>query len=159
MGADTPRLPFQATRTALAAELAGETVSRYLSTDQLGRNQPWFDKVRRLKDLIAKLEIASCAPGAGRGTPTEAEGAAIALTPPAKSARSPVETAETIRPSVTPEEPHPYLEDVTCPQPAPLNRTCVSTRLRPRGMFYLASSGAKSSLVGQSLSTAESSRP
>ena len=102
MDADTPRLPFQATRTALAAELtaldglppgsvaarymrcgkrqcacqadppslhgpyiqwtrtvAGKTVSRYLSPDQLARYQPWFDNARRLKDLVTKLEIAS----------------------------------------------------------------------------------------------------
>lgn len=104
MDADTPhnRLPFQATRAALAAQLAdldgllpgsvavrhmrcgkpgcacqadppslhgpyiqctrtvaGKTVSRYLSPEQLARYQPWFDNARRLKDLIAKLEIAS----------------------------------------------------------------------------------------------------
>ena len=102
MDADTPKLPFQATRTALAAELAdidgllpgsvavrymrcgkrrcacqgdppalhgpyiqwtrtvaGKTVSRYLSPQQLARYQPWFDNARRLKDLVAKLEIAS----------------------------------------------------------------------------------------------------
>lgn len=102
MDPDTPRLPFQATRAALATELAaidgllpgsvavrymrcgkqrcacqadppalhgpyiqwtrtvaGKTVSRYLSPDQLARYQPWFDNARRLKDLLAKLEIAS----------------------------------------------------------------------------------------------------
>ena len=37
----------------------GKTVTRYLSEAQLARYQPWFDNVRRLKDLIAKLEIAS----------------------------------------------------------------------------------------------------
>lgn len=104
MDAGTPRkrLPFQATRAALAAQLAdldgllpgsvavrhmrcgkrgcacqadppslhgpyiqwtrtvaGKTVSRYLSPEQLARYQPWFDNARRLKDLVAKLEIAS----------------------------------------------------------------------------------------------------
>ncbi len=102
MDADTPKLPYQATRAALAAQLAdidgllagsvavrymrcgkprcscqgdppalhgpyiqwtrtvaGKTVSRYLSPEQLARYQPWFDNTRRLKDLVAKLEIAS----------------------------------------------------------------------------------------------------
>ena len=36
-----------------------KTVTRYLSEDQLGRYQSWFDNARRLKDLTAKLEIAS----------------------------------------------------------------------------------------------------
>lgn len=39
--------------------MAGKTVSRYLSPDQLTRCQAWFDNARRLKDLVAKLEIAS----------------------------------------------------------------------------------------------------
>ena len=30
-----------------------------LSPKQLARYQPWFDNARRLKDLVAKLEIAS----------------------------------------------------------------------------------------------------
>lgn len=102
MDADTPALPFQATRTALAAALGeldgllpgsvvirrmrcgkrrcacradppalhgpyiqwtrtvdGKTVSRLLSEDELARYQSWFDNARRLKDLLAKLEIAS----------------------------------------------------------------------------------------------------
>lgn len=102
MDADTPKLPYQATRAALAAQLAdidgllpgsvavrqmrcgkpgcrcqadpphlhgpyiqwtrtvaGKTVSRYLSPEQLARCQPWFDNARRLKELIAKLETAS----------------------------------------------------------------------------------------------------
>ena len=102
MDPDTPTLPFQATRTALAAELAeidgllpgsvairrmrcgkrrcackddpptlhgpyiqwtrtiaGKTVTRYLTSEQLTRYQPWFDNARRLKELLAKLEIAS----------------------------------------------------------------------------------------------------
>ena len=37
----------------------GKTVTRYLSEAQLARHQPWFDNARRLKDLLAKLEIAS----------------------------------------------------------------------------------------------------
>ena len=36
-----------------------KTVTRYLSEAQLARYQPWFDNARRLKDLVAKLEIAS----------------------------------------------------------------------------------------------------
>jgi hypothetical protein len=37
----------------------GKTVTRLLTQDELARYQPWFDNSRRLKDLIAKLEIAS----------------------------------------------------------------------------------------------------
>src|SRR3954447_4226948 len=37
----------------------GKTVTRFLSQDQLARYQSWFDNARRLKELIAKLEIAS----------------------------------------------------------------------------------------------------
>lgn len=37
----------------------GKTVTRLLNQEQLTRYQPWFDNARRLKDLIAKLEIAS----------------------------------------------------------------------------------------------------
>lgn len=37
----------------------GKTVSRFLTTEQLARCQPWFDNTRRLKDLVAKLETAS----------------------------------------------------------------------------------------------------
>ncbi len=37
----------------------GKTVTRYLSQDQLARYQQWFDNARRLKEIIAKLEIAS----------------------------------------------------------------------------------------------------
>ncbi|MGH2352219.1 MAG: DUF6788 family protein [Chloroflexota bacterium] len=37
----------------------GKTVTRYLSQDELARYQSWFDNARRLKDLVAKLEIAS----------------------------------------------------------------------------------------------------
>lgn len=96
------RMPWEATRRALAAELAdidgvlpgsvilrhmrcgkpgcackhdppslhgpyiqwtrtvdGKTVTRYLSQDQLARYQEWFDNARRVKDIVAKLEIAS----------------------------------------------------------------------------------------------------
>jgi hypothetical protein len=42
-----------------ARTVDGKTVTRYLSEAQLARHQPWFDNARRLKDLIAKLEIAS----------------------------------------------------------------------------------------------------
>jgi len=37
----------------------GKTVTRYLSSEQLERYQPWLDNARRLKELVAKLEIAS----------------------------------------------------------------------------------------------------
>jgi len=55
--ADPPALhgPYiQWTRT-----VDGKTVSRLLSEDELARYQSWFDNARRLKDLLAKLEIAS----------------------------------------------------------------------------------------------------
>jgi len=39
--------------------VAGKTITRYLSTDQLARYQQWFDNARRLKGIVAKLEIAS----------------------------------------------------------------------------------------------------
>jgi hypothetical protein len=55
--ADPPALhgPYiQWTRT-----VAGKTVTRFLSEEQLARYQPWFDNARRLKELVAKLEIAS----------------------------------------------------------------------------------------------------
>jgi hypothetical protein len=55
--ADPPVLhgPYvQWTRTA-----NGKTVTKYLSEDQLERYQPWFDNARRLKDLVAKLEVVS----------------------------------------------------------------------------------------------------
>ena len=37
----------------------GKTVTKLLTDEQLARYQPWFDNSRRLKDLIAKLEIVS----------------------------------------------------------------------------------------------------
>ena len=55
--ADPPRLhgPYiQWTRT-----VDGKTVTRFLSQEQLARYQPWFDNARRLKELVAKLEIVS----------------------------------------------------------------------------------------------------
>ena len=57
--ADPPTLhgPYiQWTRT-----VHGKTVTRLLTAEQLARYRPWFDNARRLKDLIAKLEIASLA--------------------------------------------------------------------------------------------------
>lgn len=55
--ADPPALhgPYiQWTRT-----MNGKTVTRFLSEEQLARYQPWFDNARRLKELLAKLQIAS----------------------------------------------------------------------------------------------------
>jgi hypothetical protein len=55
--ADPPALhgPYiQWTRT-----VAGKTVTRLLSEEQLARHQGWFDNARRLKELTAKLQIAS----------------------------------------------------------------------------------------------------
>ena len=55
--ADPPTLhgPYiQWTRT-----VDGKTVTRYLDQEQLARYQPWFDNARRLKELVAKLEIVS----------------------------------------------------------------------------------------------------
>ena len=39
--------------------IRGKTVTRYLSEAELARYQPWFDNARRLKEITAKLEIAS----------------------------------------------------------------------------------------------------
>ena len=39
--------------------VGGKTVTRYLTPDQLDRYQEWFDNARRLKEIVAKLEIAS----------------------------------------------------------------------------------------------------
>ena len=55
--ADPPTLhgPYiQWTRT-----VDGKTVTRYLSEEQLASYQPWFDNARRLKEIVARLEIAS----------------------------------------------------------------------------------------------------
>lgn len=37
----------------------GKTITRFLNPDQLARYQPWFDNARRLKQLVARLEILS----------------------------------------------------------------------------------------------------
>ncbi len=55
--ADPPALhgPYiQWTRT-----VDGKTVTRFLSEEQLARYQPWFDNARRVKELVAMLEVAS----------------------------------------------------------------------------------------------------
>jgi len=39
--------------------VGGKTITRWLSAEQAARYQPWFDNARRLKELVAKLEIAS----------------------------------------------------------------------------------------------------
>jgi hypothetical protein len=55
--ADPPRLhgPYhQWTR-----KIAGKTVTRILTDDQLADYQPWFDNQRRLRELIAELETLS----------------------------------------------------------------------------------------------------
>lgn len=55
--ADPPTLhgPYiQWTRT-----VDGKTATRFLSPEQLARYQPWFDNARRVKELVAKLEIVS----------------------------------------------------------------------------------------------------
>ena len=40
-------------------KIAGKTVTRILSDDQLADYQPWFDTQRRLRDLITELETLS----------------------------------------------------------------------------------------------------
>jgi hypothetical protein len=55
--ADPPKLhgPYrQWTR-----KVAGKTVTRLLSPEQLERYQPWFDNARRLRELSAELEALS----------------------------------------------------------------------------------------------------
>ncbi|MDA8440458.1 MAG: hypothetical protein M0Z51_16590 [Propionibacterium sp.] len=55
--ADPPTLhgPYiQWTRT-----IDGKTVTRFLTEDQLAHYQPWFDNARHLKELVAKLQVAS----------------------------------------------------------------------------------------------------
>jgi hypothetical protein len=55
--ADPPALhgPYlQWTRT-----VNGKTVTRFLTEEQLARYQPWFDNAKRIKELLAKLQIAS----------------------------------------------------------------------------------------------------
>ena len=89
--ADPPALhgPYiQWTRT-----VDGKTVTRYLSREQLARYQPWFDNARRLKNLVAKLEIVSVqaiesehrrARSAGTSTPKRRQSApgSQPITPP-----------------------------------------------------------------------------
>jgi hypothetical protein len=82
---DTPVLhgPYiQWTRT-----LNGKTVTRYLSQDQLARYQAWFDNARRLKEIVAKLEIASL--HAVEQSEAATSPAADASTPAATSRRTP----------------------------------------------------------------------
>ena len=55
--ADPPALHGPYTQWTRTVE--GKTVTRLLTDEQLARYQPWFDNARRLKDLIAKLEIVS----------------------------------------------------------------------------------------------------
>ncbi|HEY2448353.1 MAG TPA: DUF6788 family protein [Mycobacterium sp.] len=55
--ADPPALhgPYiQWTRT-----VEGKTVTRFLTENELASYQSWFDNARHLKELVAKLEIAS----------------------------------------------------------------------------------------------------
>ena len=55
--ADLPRLhgpDHQWTR-----KIAGNTVTRILTDDQLADYQPWFDNQRRLRALVAELETLS----------------------------------------------------------------------------------------------------
>jgi hypothetical protein len=40
-------------------KVAGKTVTRRLSKDQLQRYQPWFDNAKRLRELTAELEALS----------------------------------------------------------------------------------------------------
>jgi len=37
----------------------GKTVTRFLSEEQLARYQPWFDNARRVKELVAMMEVTS----------------------------------------------------------------------------------------------------
>lgn len=52
-------------------KVAGKTVTRALSPEQLERYRPWFDNARRLRQLLAELEelslgVAEAAEGWGR---------------------------------------------------------------------------------------------
>jgi len=61
--ADTRRRGPPGPRIRGTRTVAGETVSRYPSPEQLGvRYQPRFDNTRRLEDLVAKLEKPPCTP-------------------------------------------------------------------------------------------------
>ena len=39
--------------------VAGKTVTKFLTAQQLDRYQAWFDNARRLRELVSKLEAAS----------------------------------------------------------------------------------------------------
>lgn len=60
----------------------GKTVTKLLTEAQLARYQPWFDNARRLKDLVAKLEIVSV-----QAVETEAQLTVKTPTPRSTSAR------------------------------------------------------------------------
>lgn len=78
--ADPPALhgPYiQWTRT-----VEGKTITRLLTAEQLARYRPWFDNAGRLKDLVAKLQIASLhAVEQAEGWTTQTKGAGSAPTP------------------------------------------------------------------------------
>ena len=78
--ADPPALhgPYiQWTRT-----VDGKTITRFLSQDQLARYQPWLDNTRRLRELIANLQVASVhAVELSEGWTTQAPGAPPTPTP------------------------------------------------------------------------------
>lgn len=84
--ADPPALhgPYiQWTRT-----VHGKTVTRFLSEEQLARYKPWFDNTRRLKELIAKLEVVSVhAVEQSEGWTTQSTTKSSAGTPKRRSAR------------------------------------------------------------------------
>jgi hypothetical protein len=65
----------------------GKTVTRYLTQDQLRRYQQWFDNARRLKEIVAKLEIASV--HAVEQSEAASASAADASTPSGSRRRSP----------------------------------------------------------------------
>jgi hypothetical protein len=66
----------------------GKTVTRLLSEDQLARCQPWFDNARRLKELVAKLQMASVhAIELSEGWTTQAAGASPTATTGRRSPR------------------------------------------------------------------------
>ncbi len=54
---DPPTLLGRYTQLTRAVE--GKTFTRYLSAEEPARYRPWFDNARRLKEITAKLEIAS----------------------------------------------------------------------------------------------------
>jgi len=59
----------------------GKTVTKFLSEDQLARYQPWFDNARRLKELTARLQIASVhAVEISEGWATQTQAASLAST-------------------------------------------------------------------------------